>query len=176
LEGTQESIWSRIDSRIEPWLMTFLYSYFCLIMLVEVVRRHFFGASSQWGEMTARYAFVYLVYIAVAQIAKTRDDIRIDVLPRALGPKGRLILYTYFDLLYLLLVVLVIYYSLQIMGLSIEYGTVMTALDLNVAFAQAALPFGWALLAYRIVQRFVQTLRMYRTRREVPLGGEGFSE
>ena len=176
MEAAKPSVWSRIDSRIEPWLMTFLYAWFCLIMLVEVVRRHFFGASSQWGEMTARYAFVYLVYIAVAQIAKTRDDIRIDVLPRALGPKGRFVLYAYFDLLYLLLVVLVIYYSLQIMGLSIQYGTVMTALDLNVAFAQAALPVGWGLLAYRIVQRFVQTLRMYRTRREVPLGGEGFSE
>ena len=168
--------WSLVDSRLEAWLITVFYSYFCLIMLIEVIRRYAFGASSQWGEMTARYAFVYLVYIAVAQVAKTRDDIRIDVLPRKLGPKGRLILYAYFDLLYLLLVALVIYYSIGVIGLSIEYGTVMTALDLNVGFAQAALPIGWTLLAYRVVQRFVQTFRDYAGKREVALGGEGFGE
>jgi TRAP-type C4-dicarboxylate transport system permease small subunit len=169
-------LWSWIDSRLEAWLITLFYAYFCLIMLVEVVRRYAFGASSQWGEMTARYAFVYLVYIAVAQVAKTRDDIRIDVLPRKLGPKGRFFLYAYFDLLYLLLVGLVIYYSIGIMRISIEYGTVMTGLDLNVAFAQAALPFGWALLAVRIVQRFAHTWRTCSRERQVALGGEGFSE
>ena len=169
-------LWTRIDERIEPWLITIFYSYFCLVMVVEVVRRHLFGASSQWGEMTARYAFVYLVYIAVAQIARTRDDIRIDAVPRMLGPTGRLVLYIYFDLLYLLLVALVIYYSIGVIGLSIEYGTVMTGFDLNVGFAQAALPFGWTLLAYRVVQRFVRTLDSYRKNREVPLGGDGFGE
>lgn len=169
-------IWSLLDSRLEAWLITIFYSYFCLIMLVEVVRRYLLGGSSQWGEMTARYAFVYLVYIAVAQVAKTRDDIRIDVLPRRLGPKGRLILYAYFDTLYLLLVALVIYYSIDVIRLSVEYGTVMTALELNVGFAQAALPVGWTLLAYRVVQRFVHTFRTYARDGEVALGGEGFGE
>ncbi len=169
-------VWSRIDSGLETWLIAMFYSYFCLIILVEVVRRYAFNASSQWGEMTARYAFVYLVYIAVAQIAKTRDDIRIDAVPRMLGPTGRFALYAYFDLLYLLLVVLVIYYSLQVIGLSIENRTVMTGFDLNVAFAQAALPIGWTLLAYRVVQRFFRTLATYRRSRVVPLGGEGFGD
>ena len=95
--------------------------------------------------MTARYAFVFLVYIAVAEVARTRDHIRIDFVPRLLGAKGRLILYAYFDLLYLLLAGLVIYYSLQVIGLSIEYGTPMTGFDVNMAFAQAALPVGWSL-------------------------------
>ena len=169
-------LWSLIDSGLEAWLIAIFYAYFCLIILVEVIRRYAFSASSQWGEMTARYAFVYLVYIAVAQIARTRDDIRIDVVPRNLGPKGRLLLYSYFDLLYLVLVALVIYYSLQVIGLSIQNRTVMTGMDLNVAFAQAALPIGWTLLAYRVVQRFCRTIASYRRRGEVPLGGEGYGE
>lgn len=162
---------SRIDNSLERWLITICYGYFCLIILVEVVRRHAFGASSAWGEMTARYAFVFLVYFAVAEVARTRNHIRIDLVPRLLGPRGRLALYAYFDLLYLLLAGLVIYYSLQVIGISLEYGTLMPGLDLNMAFARAALPLGWILLAYRVVQSFRQTWRTYSEERRVPLGG-----
>ena len=84
-------MWARIDAKLEQWLVCFSYAYFCIIILVEVVRRHFFGASSTWGEMTARYAFVFLVYIAAAQVAKSRDHIRIDLVPRLLGPRPRFV-------------------------------------------------------------------------------------
>ncbi len=170
------SLWTKIDAGLERWLISICYAYFCLIILIEVVRRYFFGASSPWGEMTARYAFVFLVYFAVAEVARTRDHIRIDIVPRRLGPKGRFALYIYFDLLYLLLAGLVIFYSLTVVGLSVRNNTLMTGFDLNVAFVQAALPLGWALLAYRVVQRFLRTLESYRKCGEVPLGGGGFGE
>jgi TRAP-type C4-dicarboxylate transport system permease small subunit len=170
------SAWSRIDAKLEQWLVCVSYAYFCIIILVEVLRRHFFGASSTWGEMTARYAFVFLVYIAVAEVAKSRDHIRIDLVPRLLGPRPRFVLYLYFDLLYLLLAGLVVFYSLRVLEISATNNTLMTGLDVNVAFAQAALPLGWTLLAYRVVQRFVRTVRTYRKSGEVPLGGAGFGE
>lgn len=170
------SLWSRVDANLERWLVCLFYAYFCIIILVEVVRRYFFGASSPWGEMTARYAFVFLVYIAAAQVAKSRDHIRIDLVPRLLGPRPRFYLYLYFDFLYLLLAALVIYYSIRVMQISATNNTLMTGFDVNVAFAQAALPLGWTLLAYRVVQRFVGTVQAYRDRNEVPLGGAGFGE
>jgi C4-dicarboxylate transporter, DctQ subunit len=170
------SIWSRVDQQLERWLITVFYGYFCLIILVEVVRRYIFGSSSEWGEMTARYAFVYLVYIAAAEVAKSNDHIRIDIVPRLLGPRGRLALYLYFDLICLVLAALVIYYSLGVVQLSIATDTLMTGFDLNMAFAQAALPIGWSLLAYRVVQRFARSVKSYKQRGEVPLGGGGFGE
>lgn len=169
-------IGSRVDAKLEQWLVCAFYGYFCIIILVEVIRRHVFGGSSAWGEMTARYAFVYLVYIAAAEVAKTRDHIRIDLVPSLLGPKGRFALYLYFDLLYLLLAGLVIFYSFRVLQISAANNTLMTGFDVNVAYAQAALPLGWALLAYRVVQRFFRTVASYRKRREVPLGGAGFGE
>lgn len=169
-------IWSRVDQQLERWLITFFYGYFCLIIVVEVVRRYVFGSSSNWGEMSARYAFVYLVYIAAAEVAKSNDHIRIDLVPRLLGPRGRLSLYVYFDLIYLILAGLVIYYSLEVMQLSIATDTLMTGFDLNMAFAQAALPIGWALLAYRVIQRFLRSVKSFQQHREVPLGGGGFGK
>src|SRR5258705_6325605 len=151
-------LWSRIDRRLEGSLITFFYGYFCLIILVEVIRRYIFGSSSVWGEMTARYAFVYLVYIAAAEVAKSNDHIRIDLLPRLLGPRGRLMLYAYFDVLCAVLAALVVYYSLGAIQISIATDTLMTGFDLNMAFAQAALPVGGVLLLYRVVQRFLRTV------------------
>lgn len=168
--------WTRLGASFEKWLITVTYSYFCLIILVEVVRRHVFGATSMWGEMTARYAFVLLVYVAVAEVAKTRDHIRIDIVPKMLGPTGRFCLYLYFDILYLILAALVVWYSLQVMKLQMDTRTLMTGFDVNMAFAYAALPLGWGLLILRVLQRFALTLRSYTRNAEVPLGGGGFGE
>lgn len=168
--------WKEIDEKAEKWLITITYSYFCLIILFEVLRRYLFGATSVWGEMTARYAFVFLVYVAVAEVARTRDHIGIDIVPKMFGPRGRLCLYLYFDCLYLILAALVVWYSLQVMKLQVETNTLMTGFDVNMAFAYAALPLGWGLLTYRVLQRFAQTLRSYSVDGEVPLGGGGFGE
>jgi len=171
-----QRLWARVDDKLERWLITFFYGYFCLIIVVEVVRRYVFGSSSIWGDMTARYAFVYLVYIAAAEVAKTNDHIRIDLVPRLLGPRGRLALYLYFDVLYLVLAAFVIYYSLGVVRIAVATDTLMTGFDVNVAFAKAALPIGWALLSWRVIQRFARTVAAYRRSGEVRLGGGGFGE
>ena len=44
------------------------------------------------------------------------------------------------------------------MSIQIEVGIVMTAADVNMAFAQAALPLGWALILIRLVQGWVSPL------------------
>ena len=62
-----------IDGR---WIRLFIamsYAYFCIIIMTEVVRRYVFGDSSAWGEMTARYAFVYMTYIAAAEAVRQKS-------------------------------------------------------------------------------------------------------
>ena len=63
------------DGKVVKWFIIGTYAYFCLIILIEVIRRYGFGASSPWGEMTARYAFVYLTYVAAAE-AKALGEMR----------------------------------------------------------------------------------------------------
>lgn len=161
-----------LDDQLESWLIVFFYGYFCVVVLVEVIRRYVFSSSSSWGEETARYAFVFLVYIAVAQVAKNRDHIRIDIVPRRLGPKGRFILYLYFDLLYLVLCGFVFFYSVKMLQLSIRNDiSMMGFMDVNLAYAQAALPFGTALLVFRVIQRFIRTATTFWKTGEVAVGG-----
>ena len=130
------------------------YSYFCLIIMIEVIRRYVFGDSSAWGEMTARYAFVYMTYIAVAESVRQKKHIRVDLIDRLVSVKKLKWIKIYSDFLTVVISVLVIYYSIELMKLQIMVGIVMTAADINMAFAQAALPLGWGLILIRLAQNW----------------------
>jgi TRAP-type C4-dicarboxylate transport system permease small subunit len=143
------------DSKIIKWFIIGTYTYFCLIILIEVIRRYIFGASSPWGEMTARYAFVYLTYVAAAEGIRQGRHIRIDLLPNRIPPATIKWLEMYIDALTILLAGTVIYYSLELIGILWSAGIVMTAADVNMAFAHAALPLGWILIIIRIVQNWI---------------------
>lgn len=144
---------SFLDGAFVRWIVIAAYSYFFLIILAEVVMRHVLSFSTAWGEMTARYAFVYFAYIAAAEAFRHDEHIRIDFVPGFLGPKGRMILESYIDLLCILVSGCVIWYSLQVMDIQLMAKIRMHALPLNMAFAEAALPLGWALMVIRILQR-----------------------
>lgn len=141
-----------------PWFIVGTYSYFCLIILIEVIRRYVFGASSPWGEMTARYAFVYLTYVAASEGIRQSKHIRIDLVPNMLSAVPARILRIYTDSLVLLLAACVVYYSVELLHLQWSVGIMMPAADLNMAFAQAALPLGWVLIVARIIQNWVDPL------------------
>ena len=137
------------------WIRLFIvitYSYFCIIIVTEVVRRYVFGDSSAWGEMTARYSFVYMTYMAAAEAIRCKKHIRVDLIDRLASPNAVRLLKLYADAMTAVLAILIIYYSILLMKIQISVGIVMTAADINMAFAQAALPLGWALILIRLAQ------------------------
>lgn len=129
------------------------YGYFFLIILAEVGMRYFFSYSTNWGEMTARYAFVYFAYLSAAEAFRYDEHIRIDLLPDALGANGRKALETYVDILCIAIAVAVIYYSIQLMQIQQMANIRMHTLPVNLSWAEAALPIGWGLVIVRICQR-----------------------
>lgn len=161
---------------IERVLIVVFYGYFCAIILLEVILRYGFGASTPWGEMTARYAFVYLVSIAAAEAARHNNHIRIDLVPRLIGDRARLYLYLYFDVLQLVLGALIIFYAIKVMGIQIANQQMMQTLDFNMAIAYFALPFGWGLFILRVGTHMAKNIGIWRERGQVPLGGEGVTE
>ena len=120
--------------------------------MLEVIRRYVFSASSPWGEMTARYAFVYLSYIAAAEAIRLRKHIRITLIIDKFSDRLRNLFDLYIDLLTTGLAVLVIYYSVEVIQIQWTVNIVMESANVNLAFAYAALPIGWGLLIIRIVQ------------------------
>lgn len=147
------------NNDLPVWFVRIAYSYLSLIILLEVIRRYVFSASSPWGEMTARYAFVYLSYIAAAEAIRLRKHIHIDLIINIFPRWLRNLFDFYIDALTTGLAILVIYHSVQVIKIQWAVNIVMESANVNLAFAYAALPIGWGLLVIRIVQIWYQRCR-----------------
>lgn len=161
----------KLDRNGERWLLLGFYTFIVLVIAVEVVRRFGLSYSSVWGEETARFAFIYLVWIGAASAVRERAHIRIDVLSDLLPPRGTAFLYMFGDLLTLALACGALYWTISPVLTSIQYHSVTDGLRITRAWFLVAVPFGFALVAIRTVQSILRDIGDLRSGRP-PYRGE----
>jgi TRAP-type C4-dicarboxylate transport system permease small subunit len=144
-----------LDRDGERWLLLVFYIYIVAVIFIEVLRRFLLDYSSIWGEETARYAFIYLVWIGAAAAVRDRAHIRIDVLLTFLPPRVRTAIFLLGDLLMGGLAAVIFYLSIDPFLSSIRYGSVTDGLRVLRAWVLFAVPFGFGLLLLRVVQSIV---------------------
>jgi tripartite ATP-independent transporter DctM subunit len=76
-----------LDNAIEV-VAGFLLCATVVIALIQVFWRYALNDSLSWPEEMARWAFVWLVFLGSAMLTRRSAHITIDLLPRALGPRG----------------------------------------------------------------------------------------
>lgn len=148
-----------IDRNAERWALLLFYTVLVVTMAVEVIRREVFAYSSIWGEEIVRYAFIYLVWIGAASAAKERAHIRIDVLYHYLGPRSKAALYILGDLVMMAVAVLALYWSFETVRVSWEFGSVTDGLRVSKVWALMAVPLGFSLLIFRLLQSMRRDIR-----------------
>ena len=164
----------RLDRNAERWLLLVLYSFIVYVIFIEVVRRFVLLYSSIWGEETARYAFIFLVWIGAAAAVRERAHIRIDVLLHYLPPRGVAAIYLFGDILTGVLACLAIYWSLDPVLVSIKFGNVTDGLRIVRAWFLIAVPLGFTVLMIRLVQSILRDLSDLRAGRQVFTGRKLF--
>ena len=164
-----------LDENFERWLMFGFYSHVVTIVFVEVIRRFVFGYSSMWGEETARYAFIYLVWLGAAAAIKDRSHIRIDIIFDIIPEKLRPYLYIFGELATLSFAAIALYYSAEGVLATIKYETVTSGLQISQAWFTFAIPFGLTLLILRILQRIYLDILDLKAKRPVFTGKKMFS-
>ena len=152
-----------LDQNVEYWLSFFFYSLLTLIIVTEVFRRYALNSSTTFGEEFARYAFIWLAYVATARGVRNRSHLSIDMLRERFGRTGRFVLYLFSDACFLTLGVIVVYTSAQFVIGGIQFDQRFTGSDLPLWLATSAVPVGWLLVCLRVVQRSVALTRAYRT-------------
>jgi len=141
-----------LDENGERVMLLFLYSFIVLVIALEVIRRFVLMYSSVWGEETARFAFIYLVWIGAAVAVRDRAHIRIDVITHMLPPRGAALVYLLADLLTVALACFAIYWSLDPVLVSWKYGNVTDGLRIIRVWFLLAVPFGFAIMLLRLAQ------------------------
>ncbi|MBB3190514.1 TRAP transporter small permease [Halomonas cerina] len=160
----------RIDRKSERWLLLTFYALIILTVAIEVIRRFVLDYSSVWGEELARYAFIYLAWIAAAAAVRDRAHIRIDVLVNLGGPRIKRLAWWLSDIATLVLAVWALWLSVSPVLTSLEFGSVTPGLRVSQAVFLMAIPIGFLLVASRVLQTMLADIRRMR-RGEPPFDG-----
>lgn len=147
-----KKILQQIDKNGERYLLLPLYAMIVSTIFMEVVRRSVLSYSSIWAEEVARYAFIYVAYIGASAAIKERAHIRIDIILHLFSPRMKAIVFIFGDFVALILAVLAIYMSMESVLTSIHFGSVTHGLRISQAWFLAAVPFGFSLMIFRILQ------------------------
>jgi TRAP-type C4-dicarboxylate transport system permease small subunit len=163
-----------LNKNAERWALLALYVMLVMTMAIEVLRREIFAYSSVWGEEIVRYSFIYLAWIGAAAAVKERGHIRIDVLMHYVGPRGKAALYIFGDLVMFGVAVVALYWSFLTVMQSAKFGSVSAGLRVSMVWFLAAVPIGFSLVIFRLVQSFIRDFHDLRLGRPVYEGDKLF--
>lgn len=156
-----------LNQNAERWALLVFYTLLVATMAVEVVRREVFAYSSIWGEEIVRYAFIYLAWIGASVAVRERAHIRIDVIFNYVSPRMKALLYIFGDLVMFTIAVLALYWSFETVTVSWKFGSVSHGLRVSMVWFLMAVPVGFGLMIFRLVQSFVRDLADLRAGRPV---------
>ncbi len=163
-----------LNRNVERLALLVFYTMLVATMAVEVVRREVFAYSSIWGEEIVRYAFIYLAWIGAAAAVRERAHIRIDVLFNYVGPRVKALLYIFGDLVMLAIAVIAVWWSLETVSVSWKFGSVSHGLRMSMVWFLAAVPIGFSLMVFRLVQSLIRDVSDFSAGRPVHEGGQLF--
>lgn len=154
---------SNLNKNAERWALLFFYVLLVATMFIEVLRREVFSYSSIWGEELVRYSFIYLAWIGAASAVRERAHIRIDVVMHYLSPRAKALLYIFGDLVMFGVALIAVYWSFETVLVSWEFGSVSHGLRVSMVWFLSAVPIGFSLMIYRLLQSLHRDINSLRT-------------
>ena len=156
------SVLSWLDKKIEFWLTYVFYMYLFLVLTAEVVCRFVFDHSFTWSVETSLYAFIWLTYLSVADMARNREHLAFTMVRDWLNRHGQFVCLAVSDIALAAVSVTIIFYIWEPFRQSVAFKQEMTGIDFPIWPALIAVPVGWALVLVRVVQRFLLLVENYR--------------
>lgn len=168
------NILRELDRNGERWLLLIFYVMLVITMAIEVLRREIFAYSSIWGEEIVRYSFIYLAWIGAAAAVKERAHIRIDVIMHYLSPRLKALLYIFGDLVMFGVAIIAVYWSFESVLVSAKFGSVTDGLRVSKVWFLMAVPLGFSLMIWRLLQSLRRDIHDLRTGKPVFEGDKLF--
>lgn len=163
-----------LNKNAERWALLVFYVMLVATMFIEVLRRELMAYSSIWGEEIVRYSFIYLAWIGAAAAVRERGHIRIDVILEYVGPRVKALIYIFGDLVMFAVALVALYWSFETVLVSAKFGSVTHGLRVSQVWFLLAVPIGFALLIFRLIQSFIRDVKDLRHGRPVFEGDKLF--
>lgn len=140
------------------------FSSVCLVLMVltvtlQVVSRYVMKGTIPWTEEATRFLFIWMVFPAIGICAKKGKHIRITLLPSKLPRKAGICLDILSGLVFIALVCVLGYYSLEVVAAVQKAGQMSSVIPwLGRGHVYVIVPVGFALCLARLVQCLVLSI------------------
>ena len=149
---------------LEEGLIALLMAAMTLVAFAQVVARYAFNYSFVWALELNGVLFAWLIFLGMSYGVRVGAHIGIDALVRAVGPRTARALGMVAAGLGILYALIVAVGGWQYVRKMYDVGIEMQDLPLPQWLPRTILPLGFALLALRFTQAFVQLARGEKTR------------
>lgn len=161
------SILKRLDENLEKSLMVCLLGAMCVLIFLQILFRYLLNMPLAWTEEISRYCYVWLIYLGASYAVKKRRHLKVDAVLLLFKARGRFVLMTISNLLFMLFCVVIAYYGTDIVYM-MQFVRVQEspAVGIPMSVVYAAVPVGTVLMIIRLTQDTLLLIREYRERKD----------
>jgi len=152
-----------LDEHLEEAIIFVALSAMSIIIAVQVLMRYGFDASLSWSEEVARYLFIWLIYIGISYGVKKNAHVAVTALDLALSDKAQRTLKLLSSIVFLLFAIAIVYYGGQVCAKIARLGQEAPATGLEMWLVYLAVPTGFTLTCFRLVQRLYFMIRDFKS-------------
>ncbi|WP_415519055.1 MAG: TRAP transporter large permease subunit [Desulfovibrio aminophilus] len=166
LSGTKSLGWlRRLDENLEKPLLFVGMLTIILVISFQTAYRYIItymysgSGAAVWTEELSRFVFIWISYLAIPLAIRNRSNIRVDIIYDRLSPRLQKMSWVVVDVCFLVLAGIIIEMGCTHISMMLEYPQTTPALQIPYAVAYLILPFGFSLMALRLVQDLVRQVR-----------------
>ena len=153
-----EDVAVTIEHYPEDWIAFVIFWSLAFIVFLQFFTRYVLNDSLAWTEEIARYALIWVVFIGAAMVTRRNSHIAVELLSNLLPPTGaRAVLLAFIDIVKLLFMALLAYFSLTIVE-RMHYQW-MTVFELQMSWVYAGVVLGCFGMLVRQLQNFWRNAR-----------------
>jgi TRAP-type C4-dicarboxylate transport system permease small subunit len=144
---------------LEENLLLLLLSVSVVVIFMQVVMRYVFQSSLSWSEELGRYIFIWFTWLGTGYAVRRRRHLRIEIMSDLFGERGRLVLEILAMIVWCAFSVFLVDKGFVITAMVWRRGQLTAAMEIPTALAYAAIPVGSALMALRLVDEIIRSVR-----------------
>ncbi len=149
---------SNLLNHIEEWLITLLLASMTLLTFSQVVARYIFNSGAVWALEATTYLFAWLVLLGASYIIKCGSHIAVDSVVNLFSEKNRKLITLFAISACMVFVVIMFIGSYEYISLLKDIEIEMEDLPVLEWQAKIILPFGFALMFYRLVEVMINVI------------------
>jgi TRAP-type C4-dicarboxylate transport system permease small subunit len=148
-----------LDDKFEEIVLVTTLFFSVALIFTQVMMRYLFSNSIYWSEELARYLFIWQAWIAASFATKHSKHINLDIIVALCPPAIQKILFWITHLLWLSFALYMTWKSAGLTNTIFLRKTISAAMQIRMGWVYLAVPFGCALMSFRLIQVMASRLR-----------------